>query len=368
MGFHGGFRAKQIKFKASKATRAAIQEIGRTEDLHFSPNGKRLVIAAFKKDQLLVLDLQMTTSSTQKIIVAKDHLQFTSSHLNYPHGVFWIDDERLIVANRGDAVGVFELPRRKPASRMAVLDPVAQITKADFAAMSSPGSVSIFPRDRTKADVLVCHNYAHIVSHHTLHSGERLFFDNHKVFLKRGFDVPDGVTFDASGKFFAISNHYGKAVNLFDFTQTLHSRSKPVATLRGFSYPHGVRFSRDGRFLLVADAGEPFVHIFQRDSEAWKDQDHPAASFHVMSEEEYLRGHNNMEEGGPKGIALWEKHGLLAVTCEARPLAFFDVGSILENRGIVPSALQRRGTAPPAPEVPRPILTRIWKRLGGVFG
>ena len=376
--FTGGFHARQVEFKTSDGVLAALDEIARTEDLHLSPNGKRLAIAGLARDRLLILDIEVKMSGKDRVILARDHLQISSPHLNHPHGVCWADDSRLIAANRDGDVGLFAVPKRRPVSRRVVLNPVTEITAKDFSGLSTPGSVSVHRRGKGMAEVLLCNNYIHTISQHRLHLGKQPRFDRHKTLLAGGFDVPDGVSHAPSGKLFAVSDHNNKAVNIFSSTKKLHLGSKPMATLGGISYPHGVRFSRDTRYLFVADAGEPFVHIFQRGGNIWRNQKGPAASLHVMSTEEYLGDHENMEEGGPKGVLLWEKHGLLAVTCSSRPLAFFDVASVLKAKGKLPASMRRSGIAPPPPvqvapppAEPQPVTIApppgLWQRLRQLF-
>jgi hypothetical protein len=107
-------------------------------------------------------------------------------------------------------------------------------------------------------------------------------------------------------------------------------KADPVAVLRGVRYPHGVRFAEDGRRVFVADAGAPFVHVFDSPPHGWHGASYPRASIRVMSDESFEAGHHNPQEGGPKGIDLHPAN-VLAVTAECAPLAFFDVRTVDES-------------------------------------
>jgi hypothetical protein len=56
----------------------------------------------------------------------------------------------------------------------------------------------------------------------------------------------------------------------------------------------------------------------------------PVSSFRVLGEVTFRRGRYNPQEGGPKGIDIDCGMNVLATTCEAQPLAFFDLKEVLE--------------------------------------
>jgi sugar lactone lactonase YvrE len=95
--------------------------------------------------------------------------------------------------------------------------------------------------------------------------------------------------------------------------------------LNGISYPHGLRFSPDGKALYVADAGAPLVHKFDAPDGNWAIDATPSNSVPVLSEQVFLAGRHNEQEGGPKGLDLDSSGTIMAITCEEQPLAFFSV-------------------------------------------
>jgi hypothetical protein len=48
-----------------------------------------------------------------------------------------------------------------------------------------------------------------------------------------------------------------------------------------------------------------------------------------MSEEAFLHGRHNAQEGGPKGIDIDKTSEVIVTTCESQPLAFFELSKIL---------------------------------------
>jgi hypothetical protein len=77
--------------------------------------------------------------------------------------------------------------------------------------------------------------------------------------------------------------------------------------------------------MVVADAGSPFLHIYARGRATWQGSRDPLTSLSVMSEQVFLHGRHNPQEGGPKGVDLDEGMDVLVTTCESQPLAFFEV-------------------------------------------
>ena len=65
----------------------------------------------------------------------------------------------------------------------------------------------------------------------------------------------------------AISNHDAHVVLVYRWTPSLNEQSEPDAVLRGTIYPHGLQFTPDGRHLIVADAGRPYVNVYERQGE-----------------------------------------------------------------------------------------------------
>ena len=92
--------APQIDYVAPQHVRDVVASLGRTEDVRFSPSNRRLAVAGFFKNKIAVFDILIATSPGSKNIALIGVIEISSTQLNYPHGVDFIDDNKVIVANR----------------------------------------------------------------------------------------------------------------------------------------------------------------------------------------------------------------------------------------------------------------------------
>ncbi len=184
----------QIDFTASKEVWGALKELGRTEDVKFSPDNRRLAVAGFAKNKLVVFDVGITASAAGKRVTLTDFIEITSSSLHRPHGLFFIDEETLVVANRGKAAPILRLPPSGAAEKQFALSALQTIRNDEFHRLKSPGSVSVSRIDENVYEVLICNNYAHYVTRHTLKEERgHLAFKDHEILLSKGLSIPDGV-------------------------------------------------------------------------------------------------------------------------------------------------------------------------------
>jgi hypothetical protein len=320
----------RISFKPSDGAKAALVSLGRTEDVQFSPDDRRLAIVGFKHNKVLILDIKIKTAKGKILVLCEDWLELTSPSFNYPHGLFWIDNSTLIVANRGAEAPILKIPLKKPDNKTVEILPVETIRQGHDG-LHSPGSVSVSKIGRDLYDVAICNNYAHNVSRHLLDERDNFSAKGSCRLLAKGLDVPDGISHSHSGEWLAVSNHNKNAVFMYKNDSSLDEESDPVGKLRGLSYPHGLRFSRDDRYIFVADAGAPIVHVFKMDYRGWSGKHFPVYELRVMDEETFKRGHINPKEGGPKGIDLTSDDRVLAVSCEEEPIIFFDVRKMIDT-------------------------------------
>ena len=96
----------QIEIQASENVIQALKALGRTEDVHLSPSNRRLAVAGFKQNAILILDVELAPG----LVKIPSALTVTSADFSYPHGAFWLDEERLIVANRGGQLAIVQFP------------------------------------------------------------------------------------------------------------------------------------------------------------------------------------------------------------------------------------------------------------------
>jgi sugar lactone lactonase YvrE len=196
-----------------------------------------------------------------------------------------------------------------------------------------PGSVVVRHEDRGLVSLLTCNNYSHRVTRHLVDTAARLRLIRKQVLLREGLIIPDSIALSHDGRWIAVSSHGTHDVKLYASSDSLGPKTEPAGTLTGAGYPHGLQFSVDDAYLLVADAGSQVVNVFER-GPGWEGERRPTHSVEVIDEEAFARGHSNIEEGGPKGLAIDQTGELVALTCEEQPLAFHTVRSLLEPTGV----------------------------------
>lgn len=335
----------EIKYTASPAVREVIASLGRTEDVRFSPGNNRLAVAAFARNRIAVFDIDIIASADAKDVVLKRVLEVSSACLNRPHGLDFIDDDTLIVANREEDVTILRLPAAEGDSCSLELPPI-QVLRADESQLvKSPGSVAVIRIDQYRHEVLVCNNFAHSVTRHVLDCGAGCFVRSSEVLLRKWLDIPDGVSVSHDLKWIAVSNHNTHSVLLYENSPSLNEYSDPAGILRCVNYPHGLCFSADGGHLFVADAGAPYVHVYARDGQGWEGVRNPVTTLRVMDESVLMLGQHNPEECGPKGIDIDGATNVLVTTSEHQPLAFFDVSATLQDAAYDPHLPRRDGDA-----------------------
>jgi hypothetical protein len=154
---------------------------------------------------------------------------------------------------------------------------------------------------------------------------------NSQVLLRKHLDLPDGVTVSPDRRWIAVSNHRTHSVLLYENSPTLDADAEPDGILRRVYYPHGLCFTADGRYLIVADAGEPYLHIYAQHADEWRGVRHPVASVRIIDEAVFQTARHNAEEGGPKGLEIDAGSNVAVIASESRPLAFFDLPAILQE-------------------------------------
>lgn len=307
----------------------AISAIGRTEDIRFSPDHRRLAVAAILRAQIFVFDIEVQVTTKGKQVHLSQVIELSSDHLLAPHGLDFIDDDTLVVANREGELCLFRLPPRDGAAQ-GQLNLLKSFPSTDRELLG-PGSVVASWRDGEHCELLVCRNFNHRISRHAVVAANAYALSEEEVLLGRWLEIPDGICLDRERRWLAVSSHNTQSVLLYSYATALHAQSNPQAVLRGASYPHGLRFSDDGRYLLLADAGAPYIHIYHQLDGHWQGVYDPSLSLRVMDDALFRSGNENPQEGGPKGIDVDCKAGILVTTCLTQPLAFFDLDQTLAS-------------------------------------
>lgn len=316
----------KIGYRAPDRVCAMISSLGRTEDVRFSPNNRRLAIAAFNRSTIAILDVEVGKVGGSPEVLLTGGVEVSSPVLRYPHGVDFLDDETIAVASREGGVAIFRLPGAH--ANDGGLSPIQVLEPGNGSIVHSPGSVSVFRGEDGLCELLICNNYADTVSRHTVDRNAGCAIVKSEVLLRKWLALPDGVCASRDGWWIAVSNHSTHGVLLYERSESLNEESSPVGVLRGVSFPHGMRFSADGRHLFLADAGAPFVHVYACDGQGWHGTRMPAASIRMMDEQVFRLGRKNSQEGGPKGIDFDKSMTVLATTCEYQPLQFLDAAAV----------------------------------------
>ena len=305
-----------------------VASLGRTEDVRFSPSRRRLALAAFVLNRVVVFDVEITTAREVPHVALTGGVQVSSSALRWPHGVEFLDEDTLIVTSRRGDVSLLALPPGDPAVPTHEVVPLARWPADPSTGLDAPGSVTVLHGERGRCEVLVCNNAGHTVTRHVI---EGRALTSSRVLLERCLAIPDGVCVSPDRRWIAVSNHTTHNVLLWENVPALDARSEPDGILRRAHYPHGLRFTPDGRHLFVADAGAPRLLVYARGDRQWRGVRAPLAALTIMDEATFRKGRHNPQEGGPKGIDIDPRGNVLAVTSEWQPLAFFDVPTLLDH-------------------------------------
>ena len=327
----------QVEFRASESVLAAIASLGRTEDLRFSPDKRLLAVAGFGRRKILMLRVRLETTDAGPVVVSDDFMEITSDGIGRVHGIDFIDERTLVVANRDGVVTLLEVPEPAPGRRSVEVSVIGEVRGSDGARVDSPGSVAVGRTPDGLVELIVCNNYVDHVTRHVLDPGDGFAERGAAIAYRRGLEIPDGVAVSNDGGWTAISSHYTHDVKVFMSGAVTRGTPAPVGVLRKVNYPHGLRFTPDDRHLLVADAGSPFVHVYAR-GEGWSGSRQPERSVVVLDEATFVRGRRNPEEGGPKGLDIDRTGTIVAVTCEERALAFFALEQFTGTKA-VPAAV-----------------------------
>src|SRR5438128_5718994 len=285
----------QLEYAAPEHVRDAVAALGRTEAVKFSPNNCRLAVASFLRNKIAIFEICIAVSPRK--ITLTDVTEISSPYLREPHGIDFIDDEQIIVANRQGDATIFKLPSNGGNYELL---PTEVIRSGDV--LTTPGAVSINRKGQGFCEALICSTWGNTVTRHVLKLSERCSLESSEVLLKKWLDIPDGVSI--CEPWIAISNHNAHSVYLYDSTVLLNQYSEPAGILRCFRYPHGLQFTSDGRYMLVADVAAPYVHIYMQDRFGWRGVRNPLHSMRVLSDEDFLRGRSTDGDGGPKGIDI----------------------------------------------------------------
>jgi DNA-binding beta-propeller fold protein YncE len=317
-----------VPYTADPTAERVLAELGRTEDVRFSPSHRRLAVAAFHANRIAVFDVAISRLGDKPQVRLGAVTEIEAAALKGPHGVCFLDEDTLVVANREGSVEVFRVPAAGTTTTRHAQS-LRRIVGNATSPIVTPGSVAAALAADGSVELLVCNNYVHTVTRHRLDPARDFAPLGDETLLQSGLDVPDGICFSPDGRWIAFSNHNTHSVLLYDLSRRPGPDSPPDGVLRNVLCPHGVRFTADQEFILVADAAARYVNVYRKGAQGWHGRRDPVRLFPVMSAEVFARGRHNPQEGGPKGIDISHDSHVLVCTCEFQALAFFDVAEIV---------------------------------------
>ena len=312
-----------LEFQPSVAVAERLRLLGQTEDVKLSPDQRRLAIVGLTEHKILVIDVTPVHRDGSCVMTSEACVEITCDAFVMPHGLDWIDDHTLIVANRERGLVVIAVPPCDPQAHSVRAEPLLDMVSSDSSHIQTPGAVAVVRVGGDLFDVLSCNYSSQCVARHRLQRKECFEVVEHDTFLDADFQIPDGVTMSEDGSLVAISNHCAKRVDIFADQHERDPHQRAICSLKVHGYPHGVRFAAGDRLLLTADAGRPYVHVFRRGAGGWGGISKPTVSIRVIDEKAFRLGHRNDEEGGPKGLDVSGDGTFFVVSCEAVPIAFF---------------------------------------------
>lgn len=334
----------QLKAIASDTVQKALANIGRTEDVKFSPDNSKLAIAGFHNNKILIIGVTIEASTPDRLIHLTDCFTITSDSLKSPHGLCFFDSKTLGVANRDGEIILFELPEPSKTSASYKLTPIQSLGADPTHRIKTPGSLIATRIGLDLYEILVCNNYTHKITRHILDAQANYSPLKNEILLSNTLNIPDGIAISPSHCWIAISNHDTHNVLLFRDDLFLGPDSEPRGSLENIKYPHGLCFAGGDNFILLADAGTPYVHIYAKNSEEWDGEHKPVISITVMNDTTYMRGSYHPQEGGPKGIDVSSNMKTFVTTCHQQPLAFFDLEKILNDHPLPTNVPSNRAT------------------------
>lgn len=327
--------ANPLPIEAPPEVREVMGWIGRTEDIRFSPNNRRLALNDFLEQRIYVFAVRLDFLAPRPRITATGCAILSSKDLQYPHGLCFLDDSHLVIANRKGDVSVLQLPGGGSEVLEYDLKPLYTISSKNFLGTTtrSPGSVDCYKLGPHRYRLLVCNNYQHTVTSHRLDMGSSVRARNDGVFLERGLQIPDGISISPDRKWIAVSNHVWGEALIYRNNEDTNSQTGAAVALKGMVCPHGIRFSPDGNRLFVADAATPYLHFFETAAQ-WDAEHGPPKSVHMMDDRAFYFGRYDSREGGIKGIDIDATGRILVTTCRHQALAFYEVGELLDKATI----------------------------------
>ena len=100
----------QLHYSAPEQVQAVIEQLGRTEDVIFSPSNRRLAVAGFRANKIAVFDIALSRTNGVSEVALPRVIEVHAPFLKEPHGICFLDERTLAVANRSGHVHIMDAP------------------------------------------------------------------------------------------------------------------------------------------------------------------------------------------------------------------------------------------------------------------
>jgi hypothetical protein len=308
-------------------------EPSRTEDVKFSPSGQILAMVSTAGRLFL-----FAVDTRSRPIRVHRYTELQSTNLHNPHGVAFLAEDMVAVANRSGCMGFYRLPHVDMWENCMPIEPFQEMDCDWFGRQGStravdgrhivcgPGSV----RTDGKQLILGCNNFSTVTSHpYRLEQGT-ITIEDGTILARDGLEIIDGVAVSHDGRWFALSEHHHGRVMIYRRSDKTLSAVLRDADLH---HPHGLCFSRTGRALCVSCAEERYLHVFSGSGQWDKSMDSSTFKLVAVEEEAYRKTKESTPEqfrsleGGIKGIDIDPSDRVVAATCQNQMLRFFELVS-----------------------------------------
>lgn len=303
----------------------------RTEDARFSPSGKRIAMTV--QNRILLLEIDLTCMPLR----VTRHTELHSAGLAFPHGVEFLTEDVIVVANREAWVTFFRLPAADTWGERTDIEAIHEFGSPWFGARKASRIISTGRRVRCGPGsvrvhgecLYICANNSNTVSKHPFSvRNDSIDVGEGTLLAQDGLDILDGIAISPDGLLIALADAGNNRVVILpsdggNFTSVMRD---PL-----LHSPHGLCFDPSGHILYVSDAGEPLVHVFESPDGRWNTEvERSSFKQRGISEEAFTKTKLSVPEefrplvGGLKGLDIDPSGRFLVGTCLNQPLAFFD--------------------------------------------
>lgn len=301
----------------------------RSEDVRFSPSGKRLAVVA--TDGILLV---FTLKPSEHPLRITGHVEIHSNSFYSPHGVDFISEDTVAVANRGAALSFFRIPPPRSWPGPHKIKPVHEMTApwiGETGSMRSEGERTVMcglgaVRVQGHHVFVTCNKEGTLSKHPFSKLLKWIRTGNGQVISRELLSIPDSVAISRDRRWVAVGEHESQClvVHEADGTRIRSTHKSPK-----LSHPHGICFDPSGKMLFVADAGKKDIHIFRTDDDWKTSMEESTYRIEGIPEDLLQQTKDSVPEefrpleGGVKGLDLDPSGRIMATTCKHQLLRFF---------------------------------------------